>query len=88
MQLFLNQPKNKSFPDVFKYGQIELNDDQEIANMFNAFCFTNVGPDQSKNIRYDANNTHQTYLTQKNYDEMNFRPKQKLIVSGHIKILS
>ena len=63
--------KTKSFPDIFKDGQHELNDGREIANRFNAF-FTNVGPDQSRNIRYNGNKTHQTYLTH-NYDiELNF----------------
>ena len=45
--------------------------------MFPGFCtligvffFTNVGPDQSKNISYNGNKTHQTYLTQNNSDEM------------------
>ena len=42
-----------------------------MANRFNAF-FTNVGPDQSRNIRYNGNKTHQTYLTQDNYIELNF----------------
>ena len=56
---------------MFKDGQHELSDDREIANRFNAF-FTNVGPDQSRNIHYNGNKTHQTYLTQ-NYDiELNF----------------
>ena len=43
----------------------------EIANRGNAF-FTNVGPDQSRNIRYNGNKTHKRYLT-KNIDiELNF----------------
>ena len=46
--------KTKSFPDIFKDGQHELNDDREIPNMCNAF-FINVGPDQSRNIRYNGN---------------------------------
>ncbi len=43
-------------------------------------CFTNVGPDQSKNIRYNGNKTHQTYLTQNNYDDMNFSDVREDIV--------
>ena len=39
--------------------------------MFNAF-FTNVGPDQSRNIRYNGNKTHKTYHTQDNDIELNF----------------
>ena len=38
---------------------------------FNAF-FVNVGPDQSRNIRYNGNKTHQTYLTQNHDIELNF----------------
>ena len=42
-----------------------------MANRFNAI-FTNVGPDQSRNIRYNGNKTHQTYLTQDNDIKLNF----------------
>ena len=70
-EIITKSAKTKSFPDIFKDGQHDLNDDREIANRFNAF-FTNVGPDQSRNIHYNGNKTHQTYLTQ-NYDiELNF----------------
>ena len=66
-EIITTSAKSKSFPDIFKDGQHELNDDQEIANRFNAL-FTNVGPDQSRNIHYNGSDkTHQTYLTQ-NYD--------------------
>ena len=66
-EIISKSAKTKSFPDIFKDGQHELNDDREIANRFNEF-FTNVGPDQSRNIHYNGNKTHQTYLTQ-NYDK-------------------
>ena len=36
-EIISKSANNKSFPDVFKHGQIELKDDQEIANRFNAF---------------------------------------------------
>ena len=70
-EIISKSAKTKSFPDIFKDGQHELSDDREIANRFNAF-FTNVGPDQSRNIRYNGNKTHQTYLTQDNDTEFNF----------------
>ena len=56
---------------IFKDGKHELNDDREIVNRFNAF-FTNIGPDRSRNIRYNGNKTQQTYLTQTNDIEFNF----------------
>ena len=70
-EIISKSAKTKSFPDIFKDGQHELSDDREIANRYNAF-FTNVGPDQSRNIRYNGNKTHQTYLTQDNDTEFNF----------------
>ena len=70
-EIITKSAKTKSFPDIFKDGQHELNDDREIANRFNAF-FTNVGPDQSRNIHYNGNKTHQTYLTQNYVIELNF----------------
>ena len=71
MRLFQNQLKPNLSPTFFKDGQHELSDDREIANRFDAF-FTNVGPYQSRNIRYNGNKTHQTYLTQDNDIELNF----------------
>ena len=79
-EIISKSANNKSFPDVFKHGQIELKDDQEIANRFNAFFYSNVGPDQSKSIRYNGSKAHQTYLTQNNYDEMNFADVSEDIV--------
>ena len=70
-EIITKSAKTKSFPDIFKDGQHELNDDRETANRFNAFL-TNVGPDQSRNIHYNGNKTHQTYLTQNYYIELNF----------------
>ena len=57
-EIISKSAKTKSFPDIFKDGQHELSCDREIANRFNAF-FTNIGPDQSRNIRYNGNKTHQ-----------------------------
>ena len=71
MRLFLNQLKLNLFPTFKKNGQHELNDDREIANTFNAF-FINVGPDQTRIIRYNGYKTHHTYLTQNNDIELNF----------------
>ena len=73
-EIISKSAKTKYFPDIFKNGQHELNDDREIANTFNAF-FINVGPDQSRNIRYNGYKTHHTNLT-KNFPnndiELNF----------------
>ena len=70
-EIISKSAKTKYFPDIYKNGQHELNDDREIANRFNAF-FINVGPNQSRNIRYNGNKTHQTYLTQNNNIELYF----------------
>ena len=52
-EIILKSAKTKSCPDIFKDGQHGLNDDLEITNRFNAF-FTNVGRNQSRNIRYNG----------------------------------
>ena len=70
-EIISKSAKTKSVPDIFKDVQHELSVEREIANRYNAF-FTNVGPDQSRNIRYNGNKTHQTYLTQDNDIELNF----------------
>ena len=54
--------------------------------MFNAFL-KNVGPDQSRNIRYNGNNTHQTYLTQNNDIELNFTAVNEDIILNIINKL-
>ena len=70
-EIISKSAKTKSFPDIFKDSQHELNYVREIANRFNAFL-TNVGPYQSRNICYNGNTTHQTYLTQNNDIQLNF----------------
>ena len=74
MRLSLNLLKTKSFPDIFK------------ANRFNAI-FINVGPDQSQNIRYNGNKTHQTYLTQNHDIELNFTDVNEDIIVNIINKL-
>ena len=82
-EIISKSAKTKYFPDIFKDGQHELKDDREIANRFNAF-FVNVGPDQSRNIRYNGNKTHQTYLTQNHDIELNFTDVNEHIIVNNI----
>ena len=42
-EIISKSAQTKYFPDIFKDGQHELNDDREVATRFNAF-FINVGP--------------------------------------------
>ena len=78
--------KTKSFLDIFKDGQHELNDDREIANRYNAY-FINVGPAQSRIIRYNGNRTQQTYLTQNHDIELNFTDVNEDIIVNIINKL-
>ena len=86
-EIISKSAKTKSFPDIFKDGKHELNDDREITNRFNAF-FINVGPDQSRNIRYNGNKTHQTYLTQNHDIELNFTDVNEDIIVNIINKLT
>ena len=85
-EIISKSAKTKYFPDIFKDGQHELKDDREIANRFNAF-FVNVGPDQSRNIRYNGNKTHQTYLTQNHDIEFYFTDVNEDIIVNIINKL-
>ena len=54
--------------------------------MFNSF-FINVGPNQSRNIRYNGNKTHQAYLTQNDDIELNFTDVNEDIILNIINKL-
>ena len=49
----------------YRDGRKEINENCEIANKFNTL-FTNIGPDQSKNINYTGDKTYKTYLKEPN----------------------
>ena len=52
-------------------GQTKITEDQEIANRFNTY-FINIGPNQSKNIIYNGDKTHKSYLTHTFQTEFNY----------------
>ena len=68
--------KTKTFPAFFMEGQTKITEDQEIANRFNTY-FINIGPNQSKNIIYNGDKTHKSYLTH------TFQTEFKVLLAPH-----
>ena len=60
-------------------GQTKLKENQEIANRFNTF-FINIGPNQSKNIVYNGDKTHKSYLTHTFQTEFNYTEVNEEII--------
>ena len=64
-EIISKSPPKKQFPTFFRDGRKEITENCEIANKFNTL-FTNIGPDQSKNINYTGDKTYKTYLKEPN----------------------
>ena len=64
-EIISKSPPKKQFPTFFGDGRKEITENCEIANKFNTL-FTNIGPDQSKNINYAGDKTYKTYLKEPN----------------------
>ena len=60
-------------------GQTKITEDQEIANRFNTY-FINIGPNQSKNIIYNGDKTHKSYLTHTFQTEFNYTEVNEEII--------
>ena len=75
-EIISKSPPKKQFPTFFRDGRKEITENCEIANKFNTL-FTNIGPDQSKNINYTGDKTYKTYLKEPNKVSLIFEKSVK-----------